>query len=143
MPFSMSSGGQAAVDSAKKKKAGAPRGVAFTDEQCVVITKAMIAAKNDPVRGSGQKKEAFLTHFVNKYKLLAHGNFPHRSPLSLAEKFKNIFHDCGQYRGILYKIRNGKIISGATTSDAAEEIKVCFAQPLNCMRIRCDDTFRL
>ena len=133
-----------AANSGKKVKKGAPRGQAYSDAECIIITRAMIAAKNDPVRGSGQKKEAFLTHFVNKYKLLAHGNFPHRSPLSLAEKFKNIFHDCGQYRGILYKLRNGtKILSGTTTSDAAEEIKVCFAQPLNCMRIRCDDTFRL
>jgi hypothetical protein len=94
----------------------------------------MIAAKNDPVRGCGQKRENLLNTFLKKYTALAHGAFPDRSIWSLAEKFKDIYHDCHHFLGMLVKVRKDRP-SGSTSSDAGDEMRVCFAQPLNCIQI--------
>lgn len=123
------------ADSGKKIKKGAPRGQSYTDAECIVITRAMIAAKNDPVTGSGQKRENFLNKFLKKYTALAHGAFPDRSIGSLAEKFKDIYKDCHHFLGMLCKVEKQRKPSGSTSSDAGDEMLVCFAQPLNCIHI--------
>jgi len=124
-----------AANSGKKVKKGAPRGQAYSDAECIIITRAMIAAKNDAVKGCGQKKENLLDTFQKKYTALAHGAFPNRSIGSLAEKFKDIYHDCHHFLGMLCKVEKQPKISGSTSSDAKDEMSVCFAQPLNCIHI--------
>jgi hypothetical protein len=115
-----------AANSGKKVKKGAPRGQAYSDAECIIITRAMIAAKNDPVRGSGQKKENLLDTFRKKYTALVHGSSPDRSIQSLAEKFKDIYHDCHHFLGMVVKVANDRP-SGSTSSDAGDEMRVCTA----------------
>lgn len=67
------------ADDLAKKKKGATRKASYSDEECVVITRAMIAAKNDPIRGSGQTRQNLLVTFQRKYQQLAHKDFTDRS----------------------------------------------------------------
>jgi hypothetical protein len=84
--------------SRKGKKTGAPRQKAYDNSTCIAITRAMIAAKNDPYRGSDSKGEDFHSRFKAKYDIFARSDFTPRTISSLVDKFKEIRHDCGQFQ---------------------------------------------
>jgi hypothetical protein len=112
--------------SRKGKKSGAPRTKAYCMEECIAITRAAIAAKNDPLRGADSKYDEFLSRFVAKFDIYKRKNFPNRSPSSLHDKFKEIRHDCGQFTGIMCKIQDPSIVppSGTTQSEEGDQAKV-------------------
>ena len=110
--------------SRKGKKVGASRQKAYDMGECIAITRAMIAVKNDPMRGADAKFEDFLSRFKEKYDVFKRKEFPNRSVLSLHDKFKEIRHDCGQFTGILSKITSQPKASGATQSEEADISKV-------------------
>lgn len=111
--------------SRKGKKVGASRQKAYDMAECIAITRGMIAAKNDPVRGSDAKFEDFLSRFQAKYDVFKRKDFPTRSVFSLYDKFKEIRHDCGQFIGIMSKIQSKPRPSGTTQSEEADIDKVC------------------
>ena len=110
--------------SRKGKKVGAPRQQAYGIDECIAITRAMIAAKNDPLRGADSKFEDFLSRFKVKYNVYQRKDFPNRSVSSLYDKFKDIRHDCGQFTGFLSKIQSQPRASGATQSEEDDISKV-------------------
>jgi hypothetical protein len=110
--------------SRKGKKTGAPRQKAYDNSTCIAITRAMIAAKNDPYRGSDSKGEDFHSRFKAKYDIFARSDFTPRTISSLVDKFKEIRHDCGQFGGILSKVRAESKPSGTTSSDEADIARV-------------------
>ena len=110
--------------SRKGIKVGLPRQKAYCMNECMAITRGMIAAKNDPLRGSDQKFEDFLSRFYQKYDNYKRKEFPYRSVSSLYDKFKEIRHDCGQFTGIVSKIQQEPPASGQTQSDEADMAKV-------------------
>ncbi len=111
--------------SRKGKKVGASRQKAYDMAECIAITRAMLAAKNDPLRGADAKFEDFLSRFKVKYEIFKRRDFPNRSVLSLYDKFKEIRHDCGQFTGILSKVQSQPKLSGTTQSDEDDIEKVC------------------
>ena len=111
--------------SRKGKKCGAPRTKAYCMDECIAITRAALAAKNDPLRGADSKYDEFLSRFVAKFDIYKRKNFPNRSVLSLYDKFKEIRHDCGQFTGILSKVQSQPKLSGTTQSDEDDIEKVC------------------
>ena len=110
--------------SRKGKKTGAPRQKAYDNSTCIAITRAMIAAKNDPFRGADSKGEDFHSRFKAKYDIFARADFTPRTISSLVDKFKEIRHDCGQFGGILSKVRAEPKPSGVTSSDEADVARV-------------------
>ena len=78
--------------SRKGKKVGASRTKAYDMAECIAITRAMIAVKNDPMRGADAKFEDFLSRFKEKYDVFKRKEFPNRSVLSLHDKFKEIWY---------------------------------------------------
>lgn len=110
--------------SRKGRKTGLPRTCAYDNSQCIAIIRAMIAAKNDAIRGSGQKREDFHARFKEKYDKIARSDFPPRTVASLVDKFKEIRHDCSAFRGILSKIRSAPRASGTTSSDEGDIQKI-------------------
>ena len=110
--------------SRKGRKTGAPRQKAYNNATCIAVTRAMIAAKNDPCREADAKGEDFHSRFKAKYDLLARADFTPRTISSLVDKFKEIRHDCGQFGGILSKVRAEPKPSGATSSDEADIARV-------------------
>ncbi len=53
--------------SKKGIKCGRPRQKAYDMAECIAITRAMIAAKNDPLRGADSKFEDYISRFMAKY----------------------------------------------------------------------------
>jgi hypothetical protein len=113
------------ASSRKGIKSGAPRGGGYDAHECTIVTRAMISAKNDPVRGSGQKVEDFHARFRRRFDELTRPGHPIRSTLSLVDKFKEIRRDSGQFGGMLFKIRNLPKKSGTTSSEESEIAQVC------------------
>ena len=68
-------------------KVGAPRTLAYSAAECAAITKAMIAAKNDPLNGSSKSREVFHQHFYSKWQALQRGDWPARTLESLVAKY--------------------------------------------------------
>jgi hypothetical protein len=99
-------------------------------EECIAITRAAIAAKNDPLRGADAKYEDFLSSLFRKFDDFKKKDFPNRSPISLHDKFKEIRQDCGHFTGIMCKIQDrttpGYIPppSGTTQSEDGDQAKV-------------------
>jgi hypothetical protein len=110
--------------SRKGKKVGAGRSKTYDIQTCTIITRAMIAAKNDPLRGADAKAEDFHSRFKAKYDLLARPEMLKREIGSLLEKFKEIRHDCSQFGGILYKVGKEPKQSGVTSSDDGDISRV-------------------
>jgi hypothetical protein len=126
------------LDSARKGvKVGAPRQAAYDNCQCNVIVRAMIATKNDSIRGSSQKREDFHARFKQKYDVMKRSTFPPRSICSLTNKFAEIRHDCSQFRGILSKIQSAVKPSGSTTNDEEDIRKVRFpSHQITCVNLK-------
>ncbi len=110
--------------SKKGIKCGRPRQKAYDMAECIAITRAMIAAKNDPVRGADSKFEDYISRFMAKYNDYKRKESPDRSVFSLYEKFKDIRHDCGQFTGIISKIQLQPSPSGTTQSEEGDIGKV-------------------
>jgi hypothetical protein len=105
-------------------KVGAPRKKAYDSATCIAITRAMISAKNDPYRGADSKGEDFHSRFKEKYDFYAHKSLTPRTISSLVDKFKEIRHDCGQFGGMLSKVRAKDRPSGVTSSDEGDIAEV-------------------
>ena len=116
-------------DSTRKGvKVGAPRQAAYDNAECVVICRAMLAARNcDTVSGAWQKRHDFHLFFLQKYKTMARTDFPKRSAQSLLDKFNDIRADSGKFRGILDNIRQKRRYRNETTQeiDPDDATKVC------------------
>jgi len=115
------------LDSNRKgQKVGGPRQAAFDNAQCQILVRAFIAAKNDPTRGAGQKREDYHATMFENWSNLTRKDFPMRSIGSLVAKYADIRHDCLMFQGILGQIKGQKRASGTTTSDDNMLDKVCF-----------------
>ena len=112
-------------DSTRKGvKVGAPRQAAYDNAECVVICRAMLAARNcDTVSGVWQKRHFFL----QKHKAMARNDFPKRSAQSLLDKFNDIRADSGKFRGILDNIRQKRRNETTQEIDPDDATKVCFS----------------
>jgi hypothetical protein len=116
--------------SRKGIKCGAPRTKAYCMEECIAITRAAIAAKNDAVRGADAKYEDFLSSLFRKFDDFKKKDFPNRSPISLHDKFKEIRQDCGHFTSMMCKIQDPNTPgytpppSGTTQSEDGDQSKV-------------------
>ncbi len=110
--------------SRKGKKCGAPRTKAYCMDECIAITRAALAAKNDPLRGADAKYDDFLSRLFTKFDNFKKKDFPNRSPISLHDKFKEIRHDCHQFTGMMCKIQTAPPLSGNTQSEDGDQAKV-------------------
>ena len=101
--------------SSSSKKVVAPRGLNFSDAECVAVCRAFISAKNDNVRGSGMKADDYHLRAYNWYKQYQDRDWAARTPLSIAAKFADIRRDCGKFsKGmVLAKVRKnmGRVAS--------------------------------
>ena len=86
-----------ATSSDSSKKVGTPRTIAFSPNECLAITRAMIRAKQDPVKGSGQKSDDFHQTFQLCYNKLMDSDWPHRSTSSLVSKYADIKRDSAKF----------------------------------------------
>jgi len=93
-----------------------PRGKAFSDAECVAITKAMMCAKNNPTKGDGSKYDDFLQHFRKYFDNLQLDHWPERNTSALAEKYSNIRRDCHRFLSYLGLVEKEPPKSGATRS---------------------------
>ena len=101
--------------SSSSKRVPAPRGQNFSDAECVAVCRAFISAKNDNVRGSGQKVDDYHLRAYNWYKQYQESGWNPRTPLSIAAKFADIRRDCGKFSKcmVLAKVRKnmGRVAS--------------------------------
>jgi hypothetical protein len=100
------------------KKTPTPiRGKGYSDGECLAIAKAMISAKNNPIKGSGQKLDDFHAHFKREFSKLQEAHWPDRQVSSLVEKYSLIRRDVAKFMGILKIVQGEKKKSGHVQSD--------------------------
>ena len=99
------------------KKTPPIRGKGYSDSECLAIVKAMITAKNNPVKGSGQKLDDFHAHFKREFSKLQESHWPVRQVGSLVEKYSLIRRDVAKFIGILKIVQGEKPKSGHVQSD--------------------------
>ena len=112
-PFSSSSRAGVKVGSSRKQN--------YSNAECTAITKAMLAAKNDPLKGSGQKRDDFNITFFTKFQQLQRQDWPDRSMASLLDKYTEIKRDCSKFNAALAFIKRLPKQSGATMSEEEEK----------------------
>ena len=99
------------------KKTPPIRGKGYSDSECLAIVKAMIIAKNNPIKGSGQKLDDFHARFMMEFSQLQESHWPDRQVGSLVERFLLIRRDVAKFIGILQIVQNEKPKSGHVSSD--------------------------
>jgi hypothetical protein len=85
--------------------------------ECLAIVKAMLAAKNNAIKGSRAKLDDFHHAFRREFNKLQDPHWPDRQTSSLVEKYSNIRRDVAKFIGILQIVKADKPKSGHVSSD--------------------------
>ena len=97
-----------------------PRGKAFSDSECLAITKSMMLAKNNPVKGDGTKLDDYLQAFRKHFDKMQQAHWPERPTSALFEKFTHIRRDCHKFISYLGLVQKQAPISGSTRSPQSD-----------------------